>query len=168
VAAAVALTVAMLAGSPLLADGEPGAAYERNLTFVGGRAVDLVEAMPADAMGWRPAEGVRSVSEAAMHMASANYFFAGQLGTPAPEGVDPGAMEAITDQAKVVATLRASLEHMGTAFLAVENPQKEMEIFGRPGTAEDMMMIAIGHVHEHLGQLIAYARSTDVTPPWSE
>jgi hypothetical protein len=24
------------------------------------------------------------------------------------------------------------------------------------------------HLHEHLGQLIAYARSNGVTPPWSQ
>jgi hypothetical protein len=24
------------------------------------------------------------------------------------------------------------------------------------------------HLHEHLGQLIAYARSNNVTPPWSK
>jgi hypothetical protein len=26
----------------------------------------------------------------------------------------------------------------------------------------------VTHLHEHLGQLIAYARSNKVTPPWSK
>jgi len=164
-----AVAFALLLGAPAFAqDSGPGAAYARNLEFVGGRAVDLVEAMPADSMGWVPMEGVRSVSQAAMHMAGANYFFAGQLGLALPEGVDPRSMEEITDQAEVTAVLTASLEHLGKAFMGVEDPNKAMDIFGRPGTVEDMMLVAIGHVHEHFGQLIAYARSNEVVPPWSQ
>ena len=162
------LTLTLLLGSPAFADGEPGAAFARNLEFVGGRAVDLVEAMPADSMGWMPMEGVRSVSQAAMHMASANYFFAGQFGMAPPEGVDPQSMEEITDKDEVAAALKASIEHLGKAFMAIEDPNAEMEIFGRPGTVEDMMLVAIGHVHEHVGQLIAYARSNEIAPPWSQ
>jgi uncharacterized damage-inducible protein DinB len=28
-------------------------------------------------------------------------------------------------------------------------------------------MALVSHEHEHLGQMIAYARSNGVTPPWS-
>ncbi len=31
-----------------------------------------------------------------------------------------------------------------------------------------MMLIAIGHAHEHFAQWIAYARSNEVVPPWSK
>jgi hypothetical protein len=31
-----------------------------------------------------------------------------------------------------------------------------------------MWLITATHLHEHLGQLIAYARSNAVTPPWSQ
>ncbi len=159
-----------LAAVPTLAEtkeqAEPGA-YARNLAFVGDRAVQLAEAISAESYGWKPMEGVRSVSEAIMHMASANYFFAGQLGTPAPEDVDTSDMEAITDKAECVKILEASNAHLSKAFDAVADAGAEMEIFGRPGTVEDMMLIAIGHVHEHFGQLIAYARSNEVVPPWS-
>lgn len=166
--AAVALTVAL---SPALAQepegAAPGAAYARNLAFVGGRAVELAEAIPAESYGWRPMEGVRSVSEAIMHTAGANYYFAGRLGAEMPEGVDPQAMEQVTDKAECVAALRASLDHLSEAYGAVGDVQAEVDIFGNPGTVEDMMLVAIGHVHEHFGQLIAYARSNGVTPPWS-
>jgi hypothetical protein len=29
------------------------------------------------------------------------------------------------------------------------------------------MLATVTHLHEHLGQLIAYARSNNVEPPWS-
>lgn len=156
--------------APALAEeeaaGGPGA-YGRNLEFVGGRAVQLADAIPAESYGWRPMEGVRSVSEAIMHMASANYFFAGRMGVTAPEGLDVQGMEAITDKAKCVEALEASNAHLAKAFAGVKDTDEAMEIFGRPGTMEDMMLIAIGHVHEHFGQLIAYARANEIAPPWS-
>jgi uncharacterized damage-inducible protein DinB len=130
-------------------------------------AAAVPDAIPQEAYGWKPMEGVRSVSEAIMHMASANYFFAGQLGAAAPEGVDTDNMEAITDKAACVKALKESSAHLAKAFNGVADPNAEMEIFGRPGVVEDMMLIAIGHVHEHFGQLIAYARSNQVVPPWS-
>ncbi len=166
---AVALLVATVA--PVFAEsheGAAGAAYGRNLEFVGGRAAQLADAIPADKYGWRPMEGVRSVSEAIMHIAGANYFFAGRMGTPPPEGVDLQNMEKITDKAECVAALKKSNEHLAKAFAAVQDPKANADIFGREGTVEDMMLIAIGHVHEHFGQLIAYARSNQVVPPWSQ
>jgi uncharacterized damage-inducible protein DinB len=112
-------------------------------------------------------EGVRSVSEVVMHMASANYFFASRLGLAVPEGIDPSKMEAITDKAECVRILRESTAHLAKAFEAITDRSGEVDIFGRPGTIEDMMLVAIGHDHEHFGQLIAYARSNQVVPPWS-
>lgn len=167
----LAFALALLVGTfvPALANAQsegPGA-YARNLGFVGGRAVELADAVPAEAYGWRPMEGVRSVSEAIMHMAAANYFFAGQLGFARPEGIDPSGMEAITDKAECVKALEASNAHLAKAFDAVVDPNAAIDIFGNPGTVEDMMLVAIGHVHEHFGQLIAYARSNNVAPPWS-
>jgi hypothetical protein len=29
------------------------------------------------------------------------------------------------------------------------------------------MILTVTHLHEHLGQMIAYARSNNVKPPWS-
>lgn len=148
-------------------DAKPGA-FARNLAFVGGRTVQLAGAIPEDKYGWRPMEGVRSVSEVIMHIAGANYFFAGRLGTPPPEGLDLENMEKTTDKAKCSAALEASIEHLSKAFDAVADPGAKADIFGREGTVEDMMLIALSHVHEHFGQLIAYARSNQVVPPWSQ
>jgi uncharacterized damage-inducible protein DinB len=164
-----ALTTALVTAVPVVAEdmAEGPGAYARNLAFAGGRAVQLADAIPADDYGWRPMDGVRSVSEAIMHMAGANYFFASQLGTPIPEGIDAQGMEAITDKAECVKTLEASNAHLAKAFDAVTDPAAAKDIFGNPGTVEDMMLVAIGHVHEHFGQLIAYARSNGIAPPWS-
>lgn len=167
---AAVLLLSLTAALPAVAEhheSKPGA-FAKNVTFTGDRAVQLAEAIPADDYGWRPMEGVHSVAEAMMHMAGANYFFAVQMGTPVPDGVDTQAIGKITDKNECVKVLKASLEHLGKAFDSVADPSKEMEIFGEPGTVMDMMLIAAGHVHQHYGQLIAYARSNEVVPPWSQ
>ena len=43
-----------------------------DMRAVGEKYVSLAEAMPASAYAWRPAEGVRSVSEVFMHISAAN------------------------------------------------------------------------------------------------
>src|SRR5258706_16355325 len=44
------------------------------LTEAEKKVVALAEAMPQEKYGWRPADGVRSVAEAFMHIGQANYL----------------------------------------------------------------------------------------------
>jgi hypothetical protein len=43
-----------------------------------------------------------------------------------------------------------------------------IEVFGQKMTNRRLWIATATHLHEHLGQLIAYARSNKVTPPWSK
>lgn len=49
------------------------AEYLSNMKEVEDKVVALTEAFPADKFTWRPAPGVRSVSEVLMHIASEHY-----------------------------------------------------------------------------------------------
>ena len=42
-----------------------------------------------------------------------------------------------------------------------------LEVFGRPTNVRGFLMLMQTHLHEHLGQSIAYARTQGVVPPWS-
>ena len=138
-----------------------------NLSGAGGKLVSLAEAIPADKYGWRPAEGVRSVSETLMHVAGANFMFGARFGKKPPEGTR-GLEKSVTDKAEVVAKLKESFAFVKEA-LAGADLSKPTKLFGgREGTLGDMALMAVSHAHEHLGQLIAYARSNNVTPPWSK
>jgi uncharacterized damage-inducible protein DinB len=62
------------------------------------------------------------------------------------------------------------------AFAAVDAPMKgtsaaelnRLVMFvDRESSVGGIELRIIAHVHEHLGQLIAYAREVGVTPPWS-
>lgn len=132
------------------------------------KLVDLAEAIPAEKYTWRPAEGVRSVSEVFGHVAGANFIIPRALGIEPPEGLSRD-MEKETDKAKVVATLKQSLDHVRLAVASLPDAKldAEVDLFGQKARGRDVLLLLLGHNHEHLGQSIAYARMNGVVPPWS-
>ena len=40
-------------------------------------------------------------------------------------------------------------------------------LFGRERSTPELTLFVAGDMHEHLGQLIAYARTNQIVPPWS-
>ena len=45
--------------------------------------------------------------------------------------------------------------------------EKNIHVFGMDMTLRNFMVSSLNHMHEHLGQGIAYAIMNGVTPPWS-
>lgn len=136
-----------------------------------GKLVALAEAMPAESFDWRPMEGVSSVEEAYMHIARYNYYYPqSSFGVEVPDGVDLETIESITGKDRVVGELRRSLEHVGETVGAMTEAQMDeaTTLYGRPATHRAVLLQLITHMNEHLGQQIAYARSNQVVPPWSQ
>ena len=130
----------------------------------------LAEAMPADKYGWRPGTGVRSVGEVFLHVAGGNYFLSTFFGGKPPAGLDIRNLEKDGgDKAKAIEGMKKSFEHVLAAINAVPDAdlEKSVKLFGNDGTYREAMLIVATHVHEHLGQSIAYARMNGVVPPWS-
>lgn len=139
------------------------------------KIVALAKAIPADKYGWRPAPGVRSVSEALMHVAGEWYFWApsSMAGKPPADFGDPKtklpALEkSVTTKDAVIAELEKSWAHCSTQIGAADASALTGKY--KPwGTTVDAAAFGMaGDLHEHLGQLIAYARSVGVKPPWSK
>ena len=169
--AAVVLTVAIVAPELLAQEYQVRDEFLTRYNAAADKIVKLAEAMPEEKYSWRPMEGVRSFSEVAMHVASANYFFSGKFGGTTPEGTSPQEMESITEKLKVIETLKASVKHVQAAAAAAraENAATKHPLFGGMETTEmGAMLFALDHAAEHLGQMIAYARSNEVVPPWSQ
>jgi uncharacterized damage-inducible protein DinB len=133
--------------------------------------VALAEAMPAEKYSWRPAAGVRSVSEVYMHMVGANYLIPGMAGVKPAAGVTlTRDMETrVTDKAQVVDMLKKSFAYLRQGVREVPDDQLDaaVRLFGRPATKRGVLVAIATHAHEHLGQSIAYARINGVVPPWS-
>lgn len=133
------------------------------------KLLQLAEAIPAEKYAWRPAAGVRSVSQVLMHVSGANPLILGMAGVPALAGFPQNAENTVTDKAQVIEQLRRSSEYVRAAIRGMPDADLDTPatLFGRPTTKRNVLFLTATHAHEHLGQLIAYARSTGVVPPWS-
>lgn len=139
------------------------------LADVGKKIVDLANAMPAETYSWRPMEGVRSVGEVYMHIGGSNYLFPSFVGSKMPEGVDENMEKSVIEKTKVVDFVKQSLDHFRQVLLDMkdEDLDKPAKMFGRETTGRNVLLTGIMHLHEHLGQSIAYARMNHIVPPWT-
>ena len=147
--------------------------YVADLDTVRSKIMALAHAIPEDKYGWRPAAGVRSVAETLMHVAGEWYYYA-----PVSAGGKPPAdfgpprealprLEKISAKAEVIAELEKSWTHARAQLSAVDPAQLTWRYSPWNATLPQAAFVMSGDLHEHLGQLIAYARSVGVKPPWS-
>jgi uncharacterized damage-inducible protein DinB len=163
------------AGAPATADAPTSgyrAEFLRELADLESKYMRLAEKMPQEKYTWRPAEGVRSVSEVFLHVAAANFNLTRRIGTPSPSGFQAqGFDKSTTDKAQVMDQLKKSFAHMRDAALKASDADadKTMPWFGGSTiTQRGFLVFLVRHAGEHLGQSIAYARVNGVVPPWSE
>jgi uncharacterized damage-inducible protein DinB len=148
--------------------------YVADMDSVHAKIMALAAAIPADKYSWRPAAGVRSVSEVLMHLASEWMYYAPMsVGGKPPADFGPPKetlpkLEKITAKADVLAQLDKGWTY-GREQLASADPAA---LTGKYApwhvTLAEAAFGMTGDQHEHLGQLIAYARSVGVKPPWSK
>jgi uncharacterized damage-inducible protein DinB len=160
--------------SAALAQGQmPAGVKGEMLMFISdaeSKLNQLAEAIPEDKYNWRPAEGVRSPGEVFMHVAGANLGLPTFWGVKAPEGFDFRTYEkSLTRKADIQKALAASFVRVKAALAAAtdDDLNKPAEFFGMKTTVRGGYMLVLSHVHEHLGQSIAYARMNGVVPPWT-
>ena len=80
----VLVTPAARAQAPAAAPAAPKTGFRAEFLgqqdYVEKEILRLAEAVPAEKYSWRPAAGVRSISEVYMHIAGGNYLFGGFAG----------------------------------------------------------------------------------------
>jgi uncharacterized damage-inducible protein DinB len=133
--------------------------------------VSLAQSIPADKYTWRPAEGVRSVSEVFLHVAAANLNLPKLIGVPPPADFKvQGYDKSTTDKAKVIQAMQDAFAHMRDAVAKMPDADLEKQVDFRGGkkSARAVLVFILEHNAEHLGQSIAYARVNGVVPPWTE
>ena len=123
-----------------------------DLANLRGKYVDLADAIPEDDYGWRPAAGVRSVSEVYMHVVMANMgIVSGMPGAAAPEGVDPAwygrDAESITDKETVVEALGASFDYMAEVIEGAsdERMAEAVNLFGGSSSGRGALTFTLEH-----------------------
>lgn len=167
--------LALVSASPTFAQNQKAPeglweGYNGEWLHVSQQLVALAEATPADKFSWRPAVGVRSTSEVYMHIVDANFYLLSVTGPKMPADLKEGMDKTVTSKAEVIAWLKRSLDAVKQAR-AKETPadlRRKVHIADRDATVDGMYLRIIVHANEHMGQLVAYARMTGVTPPWSQ
>ena len=144
------------------------------MVFTKGRVLELEQAVPQKLFTWRPARGVRSVSEVYRHIAFSNYAFIKSSGYGLPSDVTlEGGREKwdkmSTNRSEIANVLENSFDAVIETVKAMSDAdlEKQIKVYGREMTLRNFMMSSLAHLHEHLGQSIAYARMNKVVPPWS-
>ncbi|MDX1495714.1 MAG: DinB family protein [Longimicrobiales bacterium] len=134
----------------------------------------LAQAFDESQYDWRPMEGVRSVREVlGLAVAEAHLFPTG-WGYDAPDTSLPGFFQEMERASALSKT--EMVQELDTSFAFLIGVVRGMsdeerlaagEYFGQPMPVHASVATAMNDMHEHLGQLIAYARTNQVVPPWS-
>ncbi len=152
-----------------------------DVATVESKVIALANAVPAETYAWRPGDGVRSVGEVFVHIAGDNYFLPALAGVAAPpetgiDGRDFATVKRFEERRltrnQIIAELTRSFAHLKRAMADTTDAALErapaLSSSGRHPTTRQMWIETVTHMHEHLGQLIAYARSNAIAPPWSK
>lgn len=141
-----------------------------DLEQVQKKMVDLANALPAGKMTWRPTADSRSFAEVFLHVSGERYGILSLMGAEKPAGFDGKTFEKSTaDKAQIIAELDKSWEFTKKTINGMSNADfaKLLPKLGPQANAGDVVYILVADAHEHLGQVIAYARENGVTPPWT-
>lgn len=132
----------------------------------------LAKDFPQAKFTWRPEEGVRSVSEVILHVAAANYFFLSFTGIKPPEEMkmDNDFDKKTTNKEEILEFVKHAYSFTRDKIMSMKDKdlEKMVDFFGTKLTTRHLLVKLAGHSHEHLGQLIAYARMNGITPSWSK
>jgi len=147
------------------------ASFLADIDTVSSKFIQLAQAFPQDKYSWRPMEGVRSVAEVLMLAATEGYGF-----IPTTFGAKPNMPGSREELAKVTDKTQI-IDHLNKGFAYAKQQLQTVDastltgkrkMMGRDMSIIDGMLFVGGDLHEHLGQLIAYARMNKIVPPWSK
>lgn len=150
--------------------------YLLDLDTLQSKFLALAEAFPADKYSWRPGPGVRSVGEVFMHVASEYYIYTpmsfGAERSPVIAKGQPAiqAFEKMSTKEDVLKHLKEGFAYAKSAVGGIDPAQLagSKKLFGGNYTIIETSLGMAADMHEHLGQLIAYARVNGIKPPWSK
>ncbi len=146
------------------------------IEYVQKQILDLEASIPDKKMTWRPAKDVRSISEVYAHISFANYLMGKFAGFPLPEGIVVATPEDAAKWDKASTDKKVLHEQMVKSFDFVKHEigamsdaslENMVDFFGYKMTVRSVLLVLLSHMHEHLGQSVAYARSVGVVPPWT-
>jgi hypothetical protein len=141
-----------------------------DLQGINKKCVDLAQALPGDKLTWRPSSDTRSFAEVFLHVAGERYGILSMMGAKPPEGFKAREFEKSTiEKDRIVRDLNQSWDFANNTISSMSNADfaKPLPKLGPQANEGDVVYILVADAHEHLGQLIAYARQNGIVPPWT-
>ena len=141
-----------------------------DLEAVNKKCVDLAGAIPSEKLTWRPSSDARSFAEVFLHVAGERYAILSLMGANPPEGFKAREFEkSTTDRDRIIEDLNHSWDFASKTITSIRNADfaKLLPKLGPQANEGDVVYILVADAHEHLGQLIAYARQNGIVPPWT-
>ena len=105
------------------------------------------------------------------HIARYNFWYlTNEMKLPPAQGINIDTVEAMRNKEQLVALLKRSSDYVKRSVAAMPAAQLDAQttLYGRPVPQWAVLVQLVAHMNEHLGQSIAYARSNNITPPWSQ
>jgi len=134
----------------------------------------LAKAVPTAKLAWRPMEGTRSFHDVFAHVAAEGNTETAMMGGKLPPGslADFDAEEArlrkLWDD-QLIPIMDRSMQSLSAtlAGLSLDKVNTPITYYGRPTLPRIAATYTLIDLHEHLGQLVSYARMNQIVPPWS-
>jgi hypothetical protein len=135
----------------------------------------LAKAVPSGKLAWRPMKTTRSFREVFAHVAAEGNTETAMFGRPLPAGsvADFDAEEArLTKLAdgELIAAMDRAMQSLSATLggLTPATINTPITYYGQRTLPRVATTYTLNDLHEHLGQLVAYARMNAIVPPWSK
>ena len=164
--------VSVSAQTPRAGSGNPvSTSLRQQWDTVKKNISESAEIMPEADYLFRPVDSVRTFGQILAHVAGANYLFcAASKGEKSPHAEDEFEKTAKT-KAEIVKALNDSLAYCDGQFTALDDKSGAELVampFGMAKTARaGALMMNVGHLNEHYGNLVTYFRIKGIVPPSS-
>jgi uncharacterized damage-inducible protein DinB len=134
---------------------------------------EYIEAMPEEAIGYKPTPEIRSFAEHFLHVASANYVFASAVsGKDNPydksQGPDPEERDELKQsKAALLEFVMGGYDYLIEAVKQLDNLtlEKQVTFFRMEFAGEVLLAKALEHHAHHRGQAAIYLRLKGIKPP---
>ena len=168
---AMSLAIPAVASAQAPAGGQPYAQALRGAWD--GAKKNIVESstiMEEANYSFKPVDGVRTFGQILAHVAGANYMFCSAAkGEKSPHAED--AFEKLATKAEIVKAVADSMAYCDAAMAGATDAKMSETIdmpFGMgKGPRASAVMMNIGHLNEHYGNLVTYFRIKGIVPPSS-
>jgi hypothetical protein len=134
----------------------------------------LAKAVPAERLTWRPMDGTRSFREVFAHVAAEGNTETAMFGRPLPAGslADFDAEEARLKKLpndQLIAAMDRAMQSLSATLGGLSRARINTPItyYGQSTLPRVATTYTLNDLHEHLGQLVAYARMNTIVPPWT-